>query len=101
VTTTERAAQVWRGYDALAQATTRPGTNYSPGALMVLRWLAFRPGSTVDLIHRVQCRRTWHVEKNLRRLRALDLAHATTGGRWWLTEHGRELVVLIDEEGIV
>jgi hypothetical protein len=107
MTTTERAPAVWRGFDALAQADEPVGSHYSPNALLTLRWLAFRPGSSVAVLAGVHERRPHKVQATLARLRALGLATGTTGGRgtdggrWWLTEHGRELVALIDEKGIV
>jgi hypothetical protein len=107
VTTTELPPVVWAGYDALAQADEPVGSHYSPNALLTLRWLAFRPGSSVAVLAGVHERRVHKVRATLTRLRALGLAvgtaggRGTDGGRWWLTEHGRALVALIDEKGIV
>lgn len=104
MTTTERAPQVWRGYDALAQVGEPIGSHYSPNALIILRWLALQPGSTAAVLCRVHQRKSHKVAATLRRLVALELVRSTSTsmapGRWWLTEHGRELVALIDEEGI-
>ena len=101
--TRERAPQVWRGYLALVGGREREhaGRNYSPNALLVLRWLTFRPGSTAELMGRVHERSTARVTRTLARLARLELVHSTRGGRFWLTAHGRELVELIDEEGII
>jgi hypothetical protein len=107
MTTTERPPAVANAFDALAKDEDPVGRTYSPNALLTLRWLAFRPGSSVAVLAGVHERKVHKVQATLVRLRTLGLATGTTGGRgtdggrWWLTEHGRELVALIDERGIV
>jgi predicted transcriptional regulator len=106
VTTATRAPQVWRGYDALAQSDEPIGSHYSPNCLATLRLLAATPGATASEIGRVIGRKTTRVRhQTLARLVALELVTSTGDGqmrphRWWLTEHGRGLVALIDKEGI-
>lgn len=101
----------------LAQADVRPGASYSPTALMILRWLAFRPGSTAELVTRVQDRPLIDTTSQLMRLRKLGLVKGTRAtrwtlsadgrprsrpdARWWLTAEGREFVEVLDREGIV
>jgi hypothetical protein len=101
MTTATRSPQVWRGYDALAQADEPIGSHYSPHALHALRWFAVRPGTSAGALMRAQGRRAHKVQATMRRLRLLDLVAITDEGTWRLTEHGRELVALIDEEGII
>jgi DNA-binding HxlR family transcriptional regulator len=106
MTTVTRPPQVWRGYDALAQADQPIGAHYSPNCLTTLRLLAAVPGATAVEIGREIGRKTNRVQRQtLARLVALELVTATGDDhlwhrRWWLTEHGRGLVALIDEEGI-
>lgn len=98
MTTATRAPQVWRGYDALALADGPIGSHYSPNALTALRLLARRP-ATVAEIGRVIGRKTCRARQTVARLLALELVVAT-GEHFELTEHGRGLVALIDQEGI-
>lgn len=106
MTTATHAPQVWRGYDALAQADQPPGLHYSATGLATLRTLNERPGLRLSELARLHGRQRYKALTTLRRLQGLELAYRTGDGRtwpirWWLTEHGRELVALIDREGIV
>ncbi|HMG41311.1 MAG TPA: hypothetical protein VK611_15925, partial [Acidimicrobiales bacterium] len=67
MTTATRAPQVWRGYDALAQADEPIGSHYSPNALRTLRRLA-PASSTVAALVRTDGRRTVKVQATVRRL---------------------------------
>jgi predicted transcriptional regulator len=106
MTTATRPPAVWRGYDALAQSDEPIGAHYSPNCLTTLRLLAATPGATAVEIGRVIGRKTNRVlHQTLGRLVALGLVEPTGDGhlwqhRWWLTDYGRELVALIDTEGI-
>ena len=99
MTTATRAPQVWRGYDALARSDEPVGSHYSPKALAALRLLVDRPGLTAAEVGLAIGRKACRAAHTLDRLHGLELT-SRTGDRWELTGHGRELVVLIDREGI-
>ena len=94
---------VWRAYAAIANRPWhgKPGSGYSPRCLLLIRWLAMRPGCTTTRLHEVHEIDRHDVQRYLERLRALGVVHRDASKGWHLSATGRELLELIDTEGVI
>lgn len=77
-----------------------PGRSYSPGVLILVRWLANKPGGTVAEIARSHETSFNPIRDRLNRMAAHGIARRSGLGEWSLTELGHAFRALIDTKGI-
>lgn len=86
---------------ATVPADQLPGATYSPGVLLLIRWLAMKPNGTPAEIARSHESSLSPIQGRLNRMRSYGLVQRNALGEWSLTELGRRFRLLIDESGVI
>lgn len=73
---------------------------YSPGILLLVRWLAMRPGGTVNAIARAHEATFNPIRDRLNRMAVHGVAQRSDQGEWSLTELGHQFRGFIDRKDI-
>lgn len=102
MTAPPRLSLLGRAIDAFATVPSSgfPGRSYSPGVLLLVRWLAIRPGGNVAEIARAHESSYNPIRDRLNRMREHGIARRSGLGEWSLTETGHAFRAHIDQKGI-
>lgn len=99
--TNEIVEQAWLRLASPELSNGHPGNTYAPEVLLLVRWLAVRPGGICYRIAAAHETDAATISSRLKRMRTHGLAVRDDVGRWSLTADGLAFRDLIDVKGVL